>query len=150
MNASPSWCSSGPQNRIGMRLEPAWASISAKCALRTLPASSSSSPGSSPDETRTPWISSSPRTTFTSLMSGTSRSTLTPSDSSAATIALVTRFLAPRTSTSPKSGTPPSIVKASKVSPTLAPARRASVMRLLKCAPAMFWAANARGRFRIP
>ena len=36
MNASPSRCSSGPQNRIGIRLDPACASMSATWALSTL------------------------------------------------------------------------------------------------------------------
>ena len=59
---------------------------------------------SSPLVTLTPCTSSRPRTTRTSLMSGTSRRTLGVSPSSAATIALVTRFFAPLTSMRPRSG----------------------------------------------
>ena len=57
--------------------------------------------------TRTPCSSSRPRTTSTSRMRGTSYSRLRPWPSSAATIALETRFFAPRTRTSPRSGVSP-------------------------------------------
>src|SRR5215218_3420493 len=117
MNASPRRCSSGPQNRIGMRLEPAWASMSATCALSTLVGSRTSSPSSGPPLTWTPCSSSRPDTIRTSAISGTPRSRLTPSPSSEATIALDTRFLAPRTATSPCSGFPPWTVSTSFIAP---------------------------------
>src|SRR4051794_27512782 len=117
MNASPRRCSSGPQNRIGMRLEPACASMSATCALSTLVGSRTSSPSSGPPLTWTPCSSSRPDTIRTSAISGTPRSRLTPSPSSEATIALDTRFLAPRTATSPCSGFPPWTVSTSFIAP---------------------------------
>ncbi len=107
MKAWPSRCSRGPQKRIGMREEPAWASMSATFALSTCEGSSTSSPGSSPGRTVTPCSCSSPRTTRTSRMSGTLRSRLGPLPSSAATMAFGTRFFAPRTRISPSSGVPP-------------------------------------------
>ena len=70
MNASPRRCSSGPQNRIGMRLEPACASMSAMCAVSTFDGSRMSSPSSTPCVTLTPCTSSRPRTMRTSLMFG--------------------------------------------------------------------------------
>ena len=106
MTACPSRCSSGPQNRIGMRLEPACTWISSTAARSTLAGSNSRSP-SGPSLTRTPCSSSRPRTMSTSRIRGTSRNRLGPSPSSAATIALGTRFLAPRTRISPRSGVPP-------------------------------------------
>src|SRR3954454_7648857 len=113
MNASPRRCSSGPQNRIGIRLEPACASMSATWALSTFVGSRTSSPSSGPPVTCTPCSSSRPETIRTSAISGTPRSRLTPSPSSEATIALETRFLAPRTVTSPCSGVPPWTVNTS-------------------------------------
>ena len=104
-----------------MRLEPASASISAKWARSTFVGSSSSCP-SSGEVTATPYAPSMPRTTSTSLMFGTSSSRLGVSPSSAATIALVARFLAPRTLTVPCSGLPPSITIESDLSPTRRPA----------------------------
>ncbi len=115
MKAWPRRCSSGPQKRIGMRDEPAWASMSATFALSTCEGSRMSSPGSSPGRTVTPCSCSSPRTTRTSRMSGTLRSRLGPLPSSAATIAFGTRFLAPRTRISPSSGVPPWTSRTSSV-----------------------------------
>ena len=57
----------------------------------------------------------------TSLMFGTSFSTLGVSPRIAATIALVTRFLAPFSSMRPRSGLPPLIVMRSTFSPTAVP-----------------------------
>src|SRR3712207_448660 len=64
-------------------------------------------------------------------MSGTLRSRLGLSPSRTATIALVTRFLAPRTSMRPFSGRPPRMTMRSPARPTLAPARLASCRREL-------------------
>src|SRR5690606_4935396 len=60
-------------------------------------------------------------------MSGTPRRMLGVSPSRAATIALVARFLAPRTSMRPRSGLPPRIVMEDAVRPTRSPALRASL-----------------------
>src|SRR5215213_107644 len=119
MNASPRRCSNGPQNRIGMRLEPACASMSETCALSTLVGSRTSSPSSGPPLTWTPCSSSSPDTIRTSAISGTPRRRLTPSPRREATIALDTRFLAPRTVTSPCRGFPPWTVNASLMPPSM-------------------------------
>lgn len=115
MKAWPRRCSSGPQNRIGMRDDPAWASMSATFADSTCEGSRISSPGSSPGRTVTPWSWRSPRTTRTSRMSGTLRRRLGPLPSSAATMAFGTRFLAPRTRISPSSGVPPWTSRTSSV-----------------------------------
>src|SRR5690606_29611140 len=61
-------------------------------------------------------------------MSGTPRRMLGVSPSSAATIAFVARFLAPRTSMRPRSGLPPRTVMDDAVRPTRSPALRASLM----------------------
>ena len=107
MIASPRRCSSGPQKRIGMRELPAWASMSATWARSTFEGSRRSSPPATSCSIFTPWIDSRFETIRTSEMSGTERSTLGEVPSSAATIALETRFLAPRTVISPSSGRPP-------------------------------------------
>ncbi len=60
MNAWPRRCSNGPQNRIGIRLDPACTLISSTLPRSTLVGSSTSSPGSSPSVTRTPWSSNRP------------------------------------------------------------------------------------------
>lgn len=149
MNASPSLCSSGPQNRIGMRLEPACASISAKCADSTRDGSRMSSPRAG-SVMRTPCTSSSPRTTLTSEMSGTSRRIDGVSPSSDATMALVARFFAPRTSMRPTSGLPPRMTISSDLRPTRAPAAAASCTREFTTSPAMSSAANWSGGIRTP
>ena len=113
MNACPSTCSSGPQNRIGIRLDPACASISSNPADFARVGSSTSEPGSSPSVTLTPCTSRSDRTTSTSRISGTSRSVDGVSPRSEATIAFVARFFAPFTSTCPRSGWPPRISRTS-------------------------------------
>src|SRR5450830_262206 len=118
MNASPSRCSNGPQNRIGMRLEPACASMSATWALSTSVGSSAMTPAASSEVTRTPCSSSRPRTTLTSRIRGTLCSSLGPSPSSDATIALETKFLAPRTVISPCRGAPPWICMTSRMGPS--------------------------------
>ena len=51
MNAWPSRCSSGPQNRIGIRLEPACTLISSTLARSTLDGSKISSPSAAPSVT---------------------------------------------------------------------------------------------------
>src|SRR5690606_12024378 len=117
MNASPRRCSSGPQKRIGMRLEPAWASMSATCADSTLEGSRSRTPASGSDFTATPCSSSSPVTTPTSRICGTLRSTLGDSPSNDATIAFDTKFFAPRTVIVPSSGVPPLTYSTSFMSP---------------------------------
>jgi len=104
-----------------MRLEPAWASISAKCALTTLLGSSLRTPGSRV-VISTPCALSRPLTTWTSLISGTPLRMLGVSARREATIAFVTRFFAPRTSMRPRSGLPPWITMVSEVRPTRAAA----------------------------
>ena len=111
MKASPIACMSGPQKRIGMRESPAWASISAVRADFTPAGSIVIRPVSLSHSTDTPWISRRELTTSTSLISGMFRSTDGELPSRAATMALGTRFLAPRTVTSPVSGLPPWMVK---------------------------------------
>src|SRR4051812_13140598 len=156
MNASPSWCSSGPQNRIGIRLDPACASMSAMWAVTTFVGSRIRSPGSVPSVTLTPCTSRRPRTTRTSLMPGTPRRRLEVSPSRDATIAFVTRFFAPRTSMRPRSGTPPSMVMRSKVRPTRSPAFWASVTReftgslLLRALAALGADGEGRGSPALP
>src|SRR5450830_1090872 len=118
MNASPSRCSSGPQNRIGMRLAPACASMSATWALSTSVGSSAMTPAASSEVTRTPCSSRSSRTTATSRIRGTLCSSIGPSPSSDATIALETKFLAPRTVISPCRGAPPWICMTSRMGPS--------------------------------
>ena len=121
MNASPSRCSSGPQNRIGIRLEPACASMSATCARSTLLGSRSSTPSRGLDSvTWTPCSSSRPVTTVTSRICGTFSRRLGSSPSSAATIALETKFLAPRTVIVPARGVPPWTVRTSVTATILA------------------------------
>ena len=113
MNASPSRCSSGPQSSTGTREEPAWVSMSADVGLLDVDVgSSSSSPSRSVESMRTPCSSSSPLTTWTSEISGMPRSRHGSSARTTATIALETRFLAPRTSMSPTRGLPPSTTSA--------------------------------------
>src|SRR5690625_2946687 len=107
MIASPRRCRSGPQNRIGMRELPAWASMSATWAFSTFDGSMRRVPVSASRSVFTPWMASSSETIWTSRMSGTECSTLGCSPSSAATIALETRLFAPRTVISPLSGRPP-------------------------------------------
>src|SRR5699024_4697443 len=107
MIASPRRCRSGPQNRIGIRELPAWASMSATWAFSTFEGSMCRVPDSASRSIFTPWMDSSSETIWTSRMSGTECSTLGCSPSSAATIALETRFFAPRTVISPLSGRPP-------------------------------------------
>ena len=87
-------------------------SMSAMWACSTFVGSSSSSPSRSVESMSTPWSSSSPLTTWTSEISGTPRSRHGSSARTTATIALETRFLAPRTSMSPTSGAPPSTTRA--------------------------------------
>ncbi len=119
MNASPRRCSSGPQNRIGIRLEPACASMSATWAMldvagveHQLAVAELLAPPV------TPCSSSRPVTTATSRISGTLRSRLGLSPSSAATIALETKFFAPRTVMVPRSGVPPWTVRTSCMAPS--------------------------------
>ncbi len=99
MKAWPIRCSSGPHSRIGMRLSPACAAISAWSARSIEVGSSTSSSRFAPVRTVTPCASSSPVTIRTSLICGTLRSTLASVPSSAATMALGTRFFAPRSFT---------------------------------------------------
>ena len=108
MNASPKRCSSGPENRIGIRDEPDSVSTSATSARLTLVASMVTVPLLPSNATSTPCRRSRSETTYTSRISGTFFSTLTPGASSAATIALLTKFFAPRTLIVPFSGRPPS------------------------------------------
>src|SRR2546421_7677559 len=112
MKAWPRRCSSGPQNRVGIRLDPACTLISSAVAVPTFAGSNTNSPRPS-SVTCTPCSSSRPRTTSTSRTFGTSNSRLGVSPSSVATIVLETRFLAPRTLISPRSGTPPCTVRTS-------------------------------------
>ena len=114
MNASPRRCRSGPQNRIGIRLDPACASMSATCARSTLLGSRSSTPSRGlASVTWTPCSSSRPVTTVTSRICGTFSRRLGSPPSRAATIALETKFLAPRTVIVPVRGVPPWTVRAS-------------------------------------
>ena len=107
MKARPVRCSNGPQSRTGIRLEPACAATATTSAFSTALGSSTSSPGSAPGVTWTPWSSSSSETMATSAMSGMLRSRLGVVPSNAATMAFGTRFFAPRTVSSPTSGVPP-------------------------------------------
>ena len=125
MSASPSACSSGPQNRIGIRLEPASASICAKCARSTFFGSSTRTP-SSGLVTATPYASSIFVTIEISEICGTSCRMLGVLPRSAATIAFVARFLAPRTCTVPVSGLPPRMTMPSAFRPTRSAAIAAS------------------------
>src|SRR5580765_8566789 len=125
MKASPRRWSSGPQKSTGTREEPACASMSATWACRMLRGSMSSSPSRSVESIITPCSSRSPETTWTSEISGTPRRRHGSSASSAATSALETRFLAPRTSMSPTRGIPPLTRRLDDMSATM-PRQRGS------------------------
>ena len=113
MNASPKRCSSGPENRIGIRDEPDSVSTSATSASCTLAASIVTTPLSPSTVTSTPCRRSKSDTTCTSRISGTFFSTEVPGASNAATMALLTKFFAPRTLMVPFSGLPPSTCRMS-------------------------------------
>ena len=113
MNASPRRCSSGPENRIGMRDEPDSVSTSATSASCTLVASIVTTPFAPSTVTSTPCRRSRSDTTCTSRISGTFFSTDVPGASNAATMALLTKFFAPRTLMVPFSGLPPSTCRMS-------------------------------------
>ena len=115
MNASPSRCSSGPENRIGMRDEPESVSTSATSASCTFFASIVTMPSSPFTSTFTPCRRSRSETTCTSRISGTFLSTDVPGASRAATMALLTKFFAPRTLIVPLSGLPPTTCSTSSV-----------------------------------
>ena len=108
MNASPKRCTSGPENRIGMRDEPDSVSTSATSASCTREASMATMPFAPSTSTSTPCRRSKSDTTCTSRISGTFFSTDLPGASNAATIALLTKFFAPRTLIVPFKGLPPS------------------------------------------
>ena len=115
MKASPRRCSSGPENRIGIRDEPDRVSTSATSARLTLVASMMTVPLLPSNATSTPCRRSRSETTYTSRISGTFFRTLVPGASSAATMALLTKFFAPRTLIVPFSGRPPSTCSTSSL-----------------------------------
>src|SRR3954463_1090396 len=99
--------------------------MSATCARSTLLGSRSSTPSWGLDSvTWTPWSSSRPVTTVTSRICGTFSRRLGSSPRSAATIALETKFLAPRTVIVPVRGVPPWTVRTSVTATILTYTRR--------------------------
>ena len=115
MNASPKRCSNGPENRIGMREDPERVSTSATSASCTLVASMVTMPLAPSTSTSTPCRRSRSDTTCTSRISGTFFNTDLPGASNAATMALLTKFFAPRTLMVPFSGLPPTTCRMSSL-----------------------------------
>ena len=115
MKASPRRCSSGPEKRIGMREEPARVSTSATDGISTWEALMVTMPLSPLTSTSTPCRRSRSDTTCTSRISGTFLSTEVPGASRAATMALLTKFFAPRTLMVPFNGLPPSTCRTSSL-----------------------------------